>query len=253
MDGTFLSDMHMATLSHRPPSYALLDAHQSSLQTSLPRACSMCGIISYRCETLSLSEKLSARIDPKFFTGLVQLQDVVNYTNTFDKSFETLPVELRRLYLSKTFAVEHAILSQISPHSIAIVSPIADFCTIAVLLFIYTSIQRWSPYSPLVRIIVGQLQRSLTDANQEALLVLDPNLLLWSLFIGAYASHGQNTRPWFVALIRKISKSLLACSWTHVQACIMRCYYIDGLFGEAFEQIWLEADGNADDRGPAPH
>lgn len=240
MDSVFLSDMHMATMAHRQPSYPLLDAHRSSLQTSLPRACRFYELTPYRCESLMLNDRLIARLDQAFYASLKQLQDIVNYTNTFGKSLATLPVELRKLYLSKTFAIEHCILSRIQPSSGETSNEVQKFYIIATLLFIYTSIQKWKSHSPLVRIVVRQLQSSLLSINQDTLLELDSNSFLWSLFIGAYASSGQITRPWFVMMIRRAT--LLVKDWVDFQASLKAYYYIDNPFEVAFEEIWREAE-----------
>jgi hypothetical protein len=195
MDSIFLSDMHMATMSHRRPSYRLLATHQYSLDTALPNACISFGLSDYRSESLSFGEGLMSTLNRDICVSLEHLQDIVNYTNSFSKSLAILPVELRRLYLSKTFAVEHEILSQIQPRGADISHKVVDFCTITTLLFIYTCIQKWSSYSPLVRIVVRQLQASLLSLGQGIMLALDSNFLLWSLFVGAHTSFGQTTRP----------------------------------------------------------
>jgi len=243
MDSVFLSDMHMATMAHRRPSYPLLDAHRSSLETSLPQICSSYGLTPYRCESLIINNRLLTRLNEALSTSLEQLQDIVNYINSFGKSLATVPGELRNLYLSKTFAVEHGILSQIQPHQEGLTHETRRFYIIATLLFIYTSIQKWKSHSPLVRIVVRQLQGSLTSTNEEALLGLDSNLLLWSLFIGAYASPGQITRRWFVMEISKVTAHLLLTDWADIHACLMACYYVDSLFDASFEEIWFEAEG----------
>lgn len=241
MDSVFLSDMHMATMTHRQPSYSLLDAHRSSLQTYLPQACRLYDLTPCRCKSLMLNDRLIARLDQAFYASLEQLQDIVNYTNTLGKSLATLPIELRKLYLSKAFAVEHCILSRIQPSNSEISNEVQQFYIIATLLFIYTSIQKWKSHSPLVRIVVGQLRSSLLSINQDTLLGLDSKLFLWSLFIGAYASSGQITRPWFVMMIGRVTTPLLVKDWVDLQASLMACYYIDNLFEAAFEEIWLEA------------
>jgi hypothetical protein len=241
MDSVFLSDMHIATMTHRQPSYPLLEVHQPSLQASLPQACSSWGLTPYRYESLIFKKDLLARLGRGFSASLEQLQDIVNYTNTFGNSLGILPIELRKLYLSKTLAVEHGILSQIHSRNEDVNYEIQDFCIIAALLFIYTSIQKWNSYSPLVRSVVG-LQSALPSTNQDTLLAIDSNVLLWSLFIGAYASSGQITRQWFVMMIGRVASSLFLKDWINVQACLMACYYIDSLYEEAFKDIWLEAE-----------
>ena len=242
MDSVFLSDMHMATMTHRRPSYPLLDTHRPSLQTYLPQACHVYELTPYRCERLILNDRLIARLDQAFNGCLEQLQDIVNYTNTFSTSLATLPVELRKLYLSKTFAVEHCILSRIQPSKSESSNEVQNFYIIATILFIYTSIQKWKSHSPLVRIVVRQVQNSLSSTNHDTLLGLDPNFFLWSLFIGAYASSGQITRPWFIMMITRATTLLPVKDWIDVQAGLMACYYIDNLFEGAFEEIWLEAE-----------
>jgi hypothetical protein len=141
MDSVFLSDMHMATMSHRRPSYQLLETHQHAQKTALPQACESFGLSHYRSESLILGEGLMSTLNQEFRAGLEHLQDIVNFTNTFNKSLAALPVELRRLYLSKCFAVEHEILSQILPRGADIGHRVADLCIIATLLFIYTCVQ----------------------------------------------------------------------------------------------------------------
>ena len=242
MDSVFLSDMHMAAMTHRQPSYPLLDAHRSSLQTYLPQACHLYGLTPYRCERFMLNDRLIGRLDRGFYACLEQLQDIVNYTNTFSTSLATLPVELRKFYLSKTFAVEHCILSRIQPSKGKIINEVQNFYIIATVLFIYTSIQKWKSHSPLVRIVVKQLQNSLSSVNQDTLLGLHSDFFLWSLFIGAYASSGQITRPWFIMMIKRATALLFVREWVDVQAGLMACYYIDNLFDVAFEEIWLEAE-----------
>ena len=249
MDSIFLSDMHMATMSHRRPSYPLLDTHRYSLHADLPEACNSFGLSPYRTESLALGAGLRSALKQELCVSLEQLQDIVNYTNTFGKSLASLPVELRRLYLSKTFAVEHEILSQILPHGADIGHKITDFCIIATLLFIYTCVQKWSSYSPLVRIVVRQLQSSLSRLNQEVLLTIDSNFLLWSLFIGAHASFGQVTRRWFVMKIRNIISQLLVEEWVDVHAFLVAYHYIDSVFEEAFAEIWLEVKALIDFTG----
>ena len=249
MDSIFLSDMHMATMSHRRPSYPLLDTHRYSLHVDLPEACNSFGLSPCRAESLALNTGLRSALNKELCVSLEHLQDIVNYTNTFGKSLTSLPVELRRLYLSKTFAVEHKILSQILPHGADIGHKITDFCIIATLLFIYTCIQKWSSYSPLVRIVVRQLQSSLFSLNQEVLLTKDSNFLLWSLFIGAHASFGQVTRPWFVMMIRRMMSQLLVEERVDAHTFRVTCYYIDGAFEEAFAEILLEVNASIDFSG----
>ena len=121
---------------------------------------------------------------------------------------------------------------------------IQDFCTIATLLFLKTCIQKWSPYSPLARIVVRQLQGSLYRLKLHPLLELDASFLLWSLFVGAYASSGQVTRSWFLAMIRTVTSRLCLESWTDVHDSVRHCYHITHLFEKTFSEIWLEAKGN---------
>ena len=244
MDSIFLSDMHMATMSHRRPSYPLLETHQYSLQIALTQACNSFGLSPCRSESLAFDEALLSTLNQDFCACLEHLQDIVNYTNTFGKSLANLPVELRRLYLSKTFAVEHEILSQVQPRGDDISHKVADFCAITTLLFLYTCVQKWSSYSPLVRIVVRQLQSSLFNLNQEILMALDSNFLLWSLFVGAHASFGQVTRPWFVTMIRQTILQLFVEDWVDVHAFLVAYYYIDGVFDEAFAAIWLEVQSS---------
>ncbi len=104
MDSVFLTDMHMATISHRKPSYPLLDAHRPSLETLLPEACRSFGLPPPHCQILGISDKLLEILDQGFATALAQLQDLVNYTDAFEKTLQQVPVDLRKLYVSKTFA-----------------------------------------------------------------------------------------------------------------------------------------------------
>ena len=245
MDSVFLTDLHMATMNHRPPSYPLLDVHKPSLQTLLPEACHAFGLAPHPNTTLRLSDKFSERLDRNLAATLVQLQDLIDYTNAFDNTSGKLPVDLRKLYVSKTFAVEHSILSRIQPHEADVEQEIQEVCINAVLLFLKTCIQKWSSYSPLVRIIVRRLQSTLSFSQQDTLFELDSNFLLWCLFIGTYASSGQTTEPWFLAMIRMTASRLRLRSWTDIYRSLINCYYIDSLFEEPFSKIWIEAnDGN---------
>lgn len=63
MDSIFLSDMHMATMSHRRPSYHLLANHQYALRTTLPEGCNSFGLSPYRSQSLALSEGLRALME----------------------------------------------------------------------------------------------------------------------------------------------------------------------------------------------
>ena len=116
-----------------------------------------------------------------------------------------------------------------------------DFCIIATMLFIYTSIQKWSPYSQLVRIVVSQLSDALSNSMVDSLLAYDPNFLLWSLFLGAYASAGQRTRARFVTMVSVVTWQIGITDWYNAKASLMACFWIDSLFDEDLELIWLEA------------
>src|SRR5271163_2163992 len=90
MDSIFLPDMHMATMSHRRPSYHLLANHQYALRTTLPEACNSFGLSPYRSQSLVLSEGLMTTLNQDFCASLEHLQDIVNYANTFGKSLASL-------------------------------------------------------------------------------------------------------------------------------------------------------------------
>ena len=62
MASVFFSDMHLATMSHRRPSYPLLQAYHSSLETWLPQICGTNGLSQYRTERLILNECLEAHL-----------------------------------------------------------------------------------------------------------------------------------------------------------------------------------------------
>ena len=241
MASIFFSDMHLATMSHRQPSYPLLQAYYSSLETWLPQICATHGLSQYRTERLVLNECLKAYLSDEIVTAIQHLQDIVNYTNSFSKSLTALPVDVRKLYLNKNFAVEHAILSRIEPNPRPKQNTTEDFCIIATMLFIYTSIQKWSPYSPLVRIVVRQLSDALSNSLVDSLLARDPNFLLWSLFLGAYASAGQRTRSRFVTMINIVTWQIGITDWYNAKASLMACFWVDVLFDEDLGLIWLEA------------
>jgi hypothetical protein len=55
-------------------------------------------------------------------------------------------------------------------------------------------------------------------------------------------SFGQRERPWFVAALAKVSRTLQLRNWIQVRSLLVRFYYMDRVFQESFRKIWNEVE-----------
>lgn len=65
---------------------------------------------------------------------------------------------------------------------------------------------------------------------------------MWILFIGANASLGQIERPWFVEMLGSGNAMFgLGNEWSEVERRLHCCFYLEPVYGVAFQGIWDEA------------
>lgn len=126
-------------------------------------------------------------------------------------------------------------------------SQVQDCCRLACLLFINTGLWRgFPPRSAIIRRLIvatkAALQRLGTGMDSLWWTRAHSHILLWALFLGAYASAGQIERPWFISHLASCTIALGLTRWIDARALLVKSFYLDDPYQEGFKVVWGEAE-----------
>ena len=135
-------------------------------------------------------------------------------------------------------------------------------CRLAILIFWNACNQVNRPGSPLYRTLAAQLQTAFQPALTASNLwgpsdlweLLDEHLhgmLLWILLLGAFITHdvalqgeADNDEVFFMRAIAEYLRVNLTkgrrLDWKEVEGTLKRFLYLEGIFGDNMQQIWVE-------------
>ncbi|KAL2841778.1 hypothetical protein BJX68DRAFT_270962 [Aspergillus pseudodeflectus] len=94
------------------------------------------------------------------------------------------------------------------------------------------------------------IMQYMTDALRQSLLprlsyfqAIAPDLLFWILFIGALASQGSRSHPWFVAYLRCMTSSLGLEDWDKARVVLGEFFYTPQPEETVVDDLWKEVVG----------
>ena len=154
------------------------------------------------------------------------------------------PEELEYFTLTEMF-VDYRVLLMLSegnPSSENQLTPIQESVCLAFLMFGHISSTTFQPASwwSWMRSMTEQLRNALVRSNLSTFWDRNSKLLLWVLFIGARASHGQLARPWFIAQVTRVIAFLVLKSRAETKALLNRFFYVELYFGKHLDVLWEE-------------
>jgi hypothetical protein len=201
---------------------------------------------------LSLERSHPHLLHPEIISCIKDLLDLVRFAERCrsipGQVFEESTSE-PEFYDNRTLYVEYRLLSfpydYENVKTIQNSNPLQECIRLALLLFINSALwHSWPPSSAIVRSPLTALHRALETTNVMFLWQLNPDVLMWILFIGANASLGQIERPWFVEMLGS-GKAMfgLGNEWSEVERRLHCCFYLEPVYGVAFQGIWDEAKG----------
>ena len=110
-------------------------------------------------------------------------------------------------------------------------------------LLIYIIQNRFGIYrrAPVSNVLAVQLYEALIFSDIDDLWNEYPDIMLWSLFFGAYASTGQSDYyPWFVSELAKGASLQGLSNWDNSEKILSWFFYIKRLHQAPFQKIWQE-------------
>ena len=154
------------------------------------------------------------------------------------------PEELEYFTLTEMF-VDYRVLLMLSediPSSRKKLTPIQESVCLAFLMFGHISSTTFQPASwwSWMRSMTEQLRNALVRSNLSTFWDRNAKLLLWVLFIGTRASHGQLERPWFFAQVTRVIAFLQLKSRAEAKALLNMFFYVELYFGQHLDVLWEE-------------
>jgi hypothetical protein len=67
-----------------------------------------------------------------------------------------------------------------------------------------------------------------------------PDLSFWVLFIGAMASQGYATHPWFIARLTEVARRMGVEEWKRAREVLGGFFYTDQVGETGAEDVWNE-------------
>ncbi|KIW11829.1 hypothetical protein PV08_09102 [Exophiala spinifera] len=120
--------------------------------------------------------------------------------------------------------------------------PVQEACRLAFILFSNAHYNVIQPTSEIARCLVQDLQAALKATDLLSLWGNASLTLIWTLFLGAHLSFGQQERPWFVAMLSRAARKCDLNRWEDVRRCLVLYYYSPRVFEASFHAIWSEVE-----------
>ncbi len=115
-------------------------------------------------------------------------------------------------------------------------------CRIAIVLFAYLTGLVYNTSATRIRTPLLHMMLVLDRMDLESLWYVSPRVLIWVLYIGAYASYGQNERRWFVTQLVNGARKTGIKSWAEISETLNRFINLNWSHEELFHGIWEEVN-----------
>ncbi|KAI8944698.1 hypothetical protein F4801DRAFT_594733 [Xylaria longipes] len=123
---------------------------------------------------------------------------------------------------------------------------VEEACRIACLIYVNTSLVRsYPPSAAIIQNLVNTLFQTVTASGDAQVEMGHPwgsclDVFFWVLFIGAHCSYQQTHRRFFFDSVWRTAVLLQLNTWEDARAVLMQYLFIDEIYQETLEIIWLQ-------------
>lgn len=186
---------------------------------------------------------IASILDPEMLQILHYFRHLINYVEQTASKEKQLPNDT---YTSGEFLTAESLLLSFpyEGHSILNMNGrIQECCRIAVLLYSNSALWNIPSYFALKQGLVRNFRNALKELDLEDCQACFPDLLLWLLFLGSWASEQQLERTWYVHRLARVVQNLGLVTWEDTRLQLQGFFYVDRLlnkpWGRLFDEVKL--------------